>query len=328
MRTFLTIILALLIVIIIVIPTILVRGCTIGDSQLKNPRNSIIKVFNHQSQQLQNMDLEEYVKGVVAAEMPASFELEALKAQAVVARTYVLLRVSRDQRVPEHPEAVITTDPETAQAWLTKDELQRKWGFVNYLFHWNKISHAVESTQDQVLTYQGDLIDALYHSNAGGLTEDAANVWGNSVPYLKSVSSEFDRLAKNYSQDFNFLWSELDEKLKTNLQELNRENQRAQTDDQLLEILELSASKRILQIRLGGAIFNGREFRTRLGLPSTKCLISCTPEGLKVTTYGNGHGVGMSQYGANGMAQQGHSYLQILTHFYTGTKVKKLASGI
>lgn len=328
MRNCIAAILVVILVVIIIIPTILVRGCTIGDSKLKNPRNSTIKVFNHQSKQVHNMDLEEYVKGVVAAEMPASFELEALKAQAVVARTYVLHRVFKDHKIPEHPEAVITTDPQTAQAWLTKEALQKKWGFVNYLFYWSKISRAVEITTNQVVTYQGELIEALYHSNAGGLTEEAANVWGNPVPYLKSVKSEFDQYAKNYSQEFNFSWVELDQRLGTTLGQLIEQNPNEQIDNQLLEILELSESQRILQIRVGGSIFTGQEFRKSLDLPSTKCIINSTPKGVQMITYGNGHGVGMSQYGANGMAKHGHTYLQILNYYYPGTRVNELAGGI
>ncbi|MCK4260855.1 MAG: SpoIID/LytB domain-containing protein, partial [Halanaerobiales bacterium] len=176
MRNFLVSLLIIISIIVIIIPTLMVRGCTINDSELKKPRGSVIKVFNNQENYVQAMELEEYIKGVVAAEMPASFEIEALKAQAVVARTYVARRLKYNQKISEDSEAVISTDYRTGQAWASKDELQKKWGLFNYLLYWNKISQAVEKTSGEVLVYQGDLIDALYHSNSGGQTEDAANV--------------------------------------------------------------------------------------------------------------------------------------------------------
>lgn len=317
-------------VIVIVIPTLLVRGCTIGDSELKNPRGSVIKVFNHHAQQVQDMDLEEYIKGVVAAEMPASFEMEALKAQAVLARTYVLRRVLKGQKLDTHPQAVISTDPQNAQAWSSKEDLQEKWGLVNYLFNWNKISRAVEATAGQVLTYNNELIEALYHANAGGMTEDAANVWGNSVPYLKSVISEYDTEDKKYRQEFKFTWVELDQRLGTNLQNMikqapaDNEITMAETDEGLIEILEFSSTGRILQLRIDGCIFAGTDLRTRLGLPSTKLEITATTGGVEFVSFGNGHGVGMSQYGANGMAQQGKSYSDILLYYYSGVKVSRI----
>lgn len=331
MRNFLAVLLVIISVIVIVIPTLLVRGCTFNDSEFKNPRSSVIKVFNSQSNTVQNMNLEEYLKGVVAAEMPATFEIEALKAQAILARTYVLHRLIKGQRVPEHPEAVISTDFQSGQAWISQEELKKKWGLINYLFYWNKISRAVEITSAQVLVYNGQLIEALYHSNSGGLTEDAANVWGNSVPYLKNVVSEFDHLASNYQREFNFTWAELDKKLGTDLVAMINKNSSGsdmklnRTDNGLIEILEFSTGERILQIRIDGQIFTGIEIRRLLNLPSTKFKIETTLGGLKFIVFGNGHGVGMSQYGANGMAKNGVSYSEILKHYFPGTNLGKIS---
>ncbi|AZR73984.1 stage II sporulation protein D [Anoxybacter fermentans] len=330
MRNFLALLLVLVSVIVIIIPTLLVRGCTFGGSEIKRPRGSVIKVFNHQKKEILDMELEEYIKGVVAAEMPASFDMEALKAQAVVARTYVLYRLKKGYTVPEHPQAVVSTDYQSGQAWASRKELQKKWGLIGYLLNWKKISEAVEATRGQVLTYNGELIDALYHSNAGGKTEDPAYVWGNPVPYLKSVPSQYDLEAPDYRGEFIFSWKELDQKLGTNLtagieqiKELSK-TAIAGAGEGLVEILEVSPTQRILQVRIDGFIFSGKDLRRKLNLPSTKCEIIPTAEGIKFVTYGKGHGVGMSQYGANGMAKYGSDYTEILSHYYPGTRLAQV----
>lgn len=317
-------------VIVIIIPTLLVRGCTIGESELRKPGGSVLKVFNVQEQQVMDMELEDYIKGVVSAEMPAVFELEALKAQAVVARTYVLRRKLRGSTIPEHPEAVISTDHRNGQEWKSKEELQEQWGgFFKYLIYWNKISQAVEGTAGQVLTYRQELIDAVYHSNAGGQTEDAAYVWGNPFPYLKSVSSVYDTDSPKYSQTVTLTWTELDQRLGTSLVQTiqNADSEEVayflENENSLIEILEVSPSERILQIRLGKTVLAGKDFRTQLGLSSTRIELFPTANGLQITTYGNGHGVGMSQYGANGMAKNGAKYHEILQHYYPGTQLSE-----
>lgn len=323
MRRYLGSLLLLITVIVIIIPALLVRGCTIGDTQRKMNQGSVINVFNHLENKVQKMEIEEYLKGVVAAEMPASFEMEALKAQAILARTYAIRRIRTGAAIPGHPEAAISTDAQTCQAWKSKDELENQWGLINYLSNWNKVSRAVEATAGQVLTYNGQLAEALYHSNAGGQTEDAAFVWGNSVPYLKSVSSPWDQEAPNFRREFGFTWQQLDQKLGTRLIS-TLQGQHGYTTativgpSGLVEILEMSPGKRILQIRVGGKVFIWRDLRDKLSLPTSRCEVSATPTGLKFVTYGNGHGVGMSQYGANGMAKRGATYHDIIHYYFPG----------
>lgn len=320
MRNILASLLVIVFVIVIAIPTLLVRGCTIGGgADLKRPRGSVIKVFNHHKDTVEDMRLEEYIKGVVAAEMPANFEEEALRAQAVAARTYVLQRLDRGYSVPEHPRAVVSTNHQFGQAWLGRDDLVERWGLINYYINWNKISKAVNSTKGLVLTHNGHLIDALYHSNAGGKTEDPAFVWGNSVPYLKPVDSQYDDQAPDFKKEIFYSWEELDQMLGTKI----TEEMDSKKEEELLEILEISPTKRILQIRIGNLVMTGKELRSKLLLPSTKCQITHNSEGIKIITYGKGHGVGMSQYGANGMAKQGLDYQKILQHYYPGTKLMR-----
>lgn len=323
MRRYLASLLILVTCIVILIPALMVRGCTAPKPGTLGHDGSVIKVFNHMENQVQLMEMEEYLKGVVAAEMPASFEMEALKAQAVLARTYAMRRLQKGVPLEQHPDAVISTDANTCQAWADKDALQKKWGIINYMFNWNKISRAVESTRGQVLTYHGQLAEALYHSNAGGQTEDSVNVWGNSVPYLKSVASPLDQEAPKYKQEFFFTWTQLDQRLHSNLVSLIRARQGKSYaviggSSALIEVLEVSSSQRILQIRVGNKILIGKDFRSKLGLPSNRCTLTPNPTGLKITTYGNGHGVGMSQYGANGMAKRGSKYLDIIHHYFPG----------
>lgn len=323
MRRYLASLLILVTCIIIIIPALMVRGCTTHKPGRLGYDGSVIHVFNHMENRVQPMEMEEYLKGVVAAEMPASFEMEALKAQAVLARTYVKRRLQKGIPLEKHPNAVISTDANTCQAWADKDDLQRKWGIFNYLLNWNKISRAVESTRGQVLTYKGELAEALYHSNAGGQTEDSVNVWGNPVAYLKSVPSSYDQEAPNYKQEFSYTWSQLDQRLSSNLVALIRSRQGKSYpviggSSGLIEVLEVSPSQRILQIRVGNKILIGKDFRSKLGLPSNRCTLTPMSTGLKITTYGNGHGVGMSQYGANGMAKRGNKYPDILHHYFPG----------
>lgn len=328
MRNYVASLLILISLIVIVIPAILVRGCTTGGgAELQSSGGSVIGVFNHLSHKVQKMETEEYLKGVVAAEMPANFEMEALKAQAVLARTYVLRRIEKGITVPGHSDAVISTDFQSGQAWVSKQELQKRWGIISYLFNWNKISRAIEATRGEVLTYHGELVEALYHANAGGRTEDARNVWGNPIPYLKSVPSPYDGESPKFKQQFTFTWSALDKSLGTHLASLAKKRLGNHTTVSnltgLIDVLQVSSGGRILQIRVAGKVLTGKDFRTLVGLPTNMCTFSPVPNGIRITTYGNGHGVGMSQYGANGMAKHGSTYLDILHHYYTGALIAR-----
>lgn len=247
-----------------------------------------------------NLSMDEYLIGVVGAEMPASFNIEALKAQAIVARTYALKKIESGGKL---------TDSVSTQRYKDNNELKKDWGssFDNY---YQKIKNAVESTKDQAIYYQGNLIDAVYHSTSNGKTEDSVYVWGNSIPYLKSVDSSWDTSASSYlretSKDFNNVLTLLGIDIR---------------EDISFEILSRDNSGRVLEIKVGDEIFSGIEFRTLLGLRSTDFDLTLENNTLNITTRGYGHGVGMSQYGANGMAKQGYTYDKILKHYYTGVSI-------
>lgn len=245
-----------------------------------------------------NLELEEYVIGVVAAEMPASFNMEALKAQAVIARTYALKAISKGQTL---------TDNSNTQNYKNNNELQNMWG-SSYNTYYNKILTAVDSTKGLYLSYNNDFIEAVYHSTSNGKTEAAINVWGNSFPYLISVDSPYDSLNANFEMEKTISYNELSLKLKM---EINIDTE--------FNILVKTQGDRVGTIQVNDQIYSGVDFRNILGLRSADFDITKTEQGIIFTTRGYGHGVGMSQYGANGMAKNGYTYLQILNHYYPGT---------
>ena len=247
-----------------------------------------------------SMDLEEYLIGVVGAEMPASFQMEALKAQAVVARTYALKLLASGKKL---------TDTVSTQVYKDNNELKKLWG-NSYSTYYQKIKEAVISTKGVSVYYQGNYINALYHSTSNGKTEDANMVWGCSVPYLKSVDSKWDIQASSYlreiKEDFTNALNLLGISSDTNIQ---------------FEIISRDESGRVEKIKVGDKIFDGVTFRNLLKLRSTDFSIMVINNQVSITTKGYGHGVGLSQYGANGMAQEGYTYKEILKHYYTGVEV-------
>ena len=246
------------------------------------------------------LELEEYIVGVVAAEMPASFSVEALKSQAVVARTYALRKISRGEKL---------TDTVDTQAYIDIEQMKKKWG-VDYSKYYNKIKDAVSKTEGEYITYQGNYINAVYHSTSNGYTEDAINVWKESFPYLKSVESGWDRNVNSYERTINKDFQNVLEIMGLN-------------DISEIKILSRNSSGRVDSIKVGTKTYSGVEFRNLLGLRSADFDIEITDGKLEITTRGYGHGVGMSQYGANEMAKQGYSYKQIINHYYTGVQIQK-----
>lgn len=280
-----------------------------------------VRVWVDAERRLRVMSLEDYVRGVVAAEMPASFHPEALKAQAVVARTYTVrrLRALGGPGCPAHPEADVCTDPRTGQAFATPELLRRKWGPLRYLYYLQKIAAAVDATRGLILTYGGAPADAVYHAASGGRTEDAVAVWGRAVPYLVSVPSPYEtspRLTRTVRVSLDRLAERLG---------LDRDAVAAAARaGTLIRVTRTSATGRVLRVRVAGREFTGADLRQRLDLPST--LFRATVEGDAVVfqVRGYGHGVGMSQYGADGMARRGADFRAILRHYYPGVEIRPI----
>lgn len=265
------------------------------------------------------IDFSDYLKGVVAAEMPASFHTEALRAQAIAARSYILHRREGYLRdgVPEaHHGAYTCTDPAHCKAWKSEDELRAAWG-ADYDVHMQKIAAAVDSTAGIVLTYDGALVNAVFHSTSAGQTESAADVWGGEVDYLVSVASYGDELSPKYASALTLSAAEYKAKLQSVYPEATFPEGAALVD----EILRSPAGG-IKQITTGGVTLSGTHFRNLYGLQSTNIQFTQSAASITMTVKGNGHGVGMSQYGANYLANQGKSYEEILKTYYSGVAVE------
>lgn len=265
-------------------------------------REIMISILAEDSHVVQ-MELEEYLVGVVLAEMPVSFEPEARKAQAVVARTFTL----RSENGSKHPDAAVCTDSACCQAYLAPEAYLQKGGTQEGI---DKMRSAVTDTAGQVLTYEGELIEATYFSCSGGSTEDAAAVWGTDVPYLRAVSSPGEEEATHYTDTVTLTRRELSSALSLNLQG---------DPESWLGTVTYTPGGGVNSMVIGGVEFKGTELRKLLGLRSTAFTMTAGDDSVTVTTRGYGHRVGMSQYGADAMAVTGSSYAEILAHYYQGT---------
>ena len=252
-----------------------------------------------------SMELENYLVGVVFAEMPVDFEPEALKAQAVVARTYTLRNW---QKGSKHINADVCVRADCCQGYRNPDS---GWEY-------EKIRSAVDSTAGQVMVYGGVLIEATYFSSSGGRTEDAVAVWGNDVPYLQSTFSPGEENATHYSDSLSLDRDTVERALDVSLT--------GDTED-WFTILSLTDGGGVDELEVCGKRFSGVEIRRLLDLRSTNFTVTATENGIIFHTKGYGHRVGMSQYGADAMAREGRSYSQILTHYYHGTTLAQYLTG-
>ncbi len=315
----------LIIALIIILPLVIINNFNFFQSEIEVDEKDIsITVLFHETEQIKVMPLEEYLIGVVAAEMPADFEIEALKAQAVAARTYTLkkMQLKTNSSNSKHPNAVVCTDPAHCQAWMSEDEQKKLWGIVDFLKYRNKIEKAVESTKGQIITYENRIIDPVYHSNCGGKTENSEDVWKFKIPYLRSVESPYSIDTPRYKEVKNFSMEYIDKALGTNIAAVPAANIKDNVA-KYFKILQKTSTGRIKKIYIGGKTILTTQLRQILGLRSTKFTISIKGDIVKFTTYGNGHGVGMCQYGANGFAKHGKNYIEILKHYYKGIKIQK-----
>lgn len=263
-----------------------------------------ICVYFGQEQKM--MDMEDYLVGVVLAEMPASFQMEALKAQAVAARTYTIRRSNENSR---HGHGTICTDHTCCQAYIDPQEYVENGGSGNAV---DRVTRAVADTAGEVLVYDEELIMATYFSCAGGITEDAVAVWGQDVPYLQSVISPGEESAPVYSDRKIFTPEDLQTLLGIRL--------KGDPDDWFTHVTYTPGGG-VDTLTIGNIPYRGTTLRTLLGLRSTIFTVSVENGKIIFLTRGFGHRVGMSQYGANAMASAGKNYKEILQHYYTGTEI-------
>lgn len=282
-------------------PILLVKSCT--TSFFSPSKAPLISLWDAKTESLLSLTLEEYVEGVVAAEMPASFHTEALKAQAVAARTYAYRRILRGDTIPEHPEAHLSTDYTSGQAWTSWTDFLQRYGLFEGRRLQRKIQAAVRHTEGVIASYDGEPILAVYHSTSGGRTENSEHYWSEALPYLRSVADPFGTNSPHHYSTAKFSLNEL-----ARLMEV--------ADAQDIRVVERYPSGRVKTVETGGKWFSGRTVRQKLGLKSTWFSVERVGSEVIFSVWGYGHGVGMSQYGAHGMAQQGYGYEEILKYYY------------
>lgn len=281
-----------------------------------------INIYNENTEKTTKLLLDDYIKGVVAAEMPARFDIEALKAQAVAARTYAINKSLKfNDSHPHHPEAALCTGIH-CQAYMSLEDLTSVHGEKWVEDYWSKIEEAVDATENLVIMYKGEIIEPLYHSTSGGMTEDSVNVFANNSPYLKAVESPYEEEAPKFKDVRTLTKAEFISLLNAKIPKA-----KLREDDFLnkIKLVEKTPSGRINKLSINGVMVEGREIREVFGLNSTNFKFSYDDKlGLmEIETHGYGHGVGMSQWGANGMAKNGKNFEEILKHYYSGTDIVK-----
>lgn len=289
------------------------------------PKISSVKVFISKENIVKNINLEVYVAGVVAAEMPANFGLEALKAQAVASRTYALAHVTELGGILcKNANGGNLCDTVHCQVYMTKEDRIKLWNKSSSdksagEKNWAKIELAVEGTIGQVLTYNNSLaMEPYYFANSSGKTENSEEVFSNSIPYLRSVESPGEEETKNFKSSKIIKYRDLSQIINKNY--INAKVTSANIKKQIT-VIDRTEAGSVKNIKVGSVTMTGSKFRTMLGLKSSNFEIKFNLNDLEIDCNGYGHGVGMSQYGADAMAKEGKNYKEILSHYYQGTAI-------
>lgn len=294
------------VVLIVIVPFIVVN-LFVKEEEIKFNYTNNLNVRVKRDTGIVTVPLEDYVVGVLAGEMPIEFEMEALKAQAVAARSYVLKKMSYNKE-----KEYDVVDTIMNQVYLDNDYLKKTWG-KDYVKKINKLKTAVIETNYQYVDYNGNVADTMFFSTSVGETENSEEVFSNKVPYLKSVSSTWDEISPVYKLNYQFKLSEFLNKLDLPYSNFIK-----------IEIINSTSTGRVKKIKINEKTFDGSVVVTKLKLKSNHFTIKQDGDTINITTKGYGHGVGMSQYGAQGMALNGYSYEEILMHYYQGTSIKKI----
>ncbi|MCI8617031.1 MAG: stage II sporulation protein D [Clostridia bacterium] len=276
-----------------------------------------INLLHKKTGEVEQVNIDEYLCNVVSAEMPADYEIEALKAQAIVARTYTIYKILNKK----HENADICDDSTCCQAWISKDDRLARWEESKRESNWQKICDAVNDTKGKIITYNNVPINAFFHSNSGGITEIPVNVWGGTgYPYLQSVETSGEDAYTQYSSEVVLKQEELLEKLKEKYSDISIDF--SNEDD--IKILEYTEGNRIKTIKFGNHEVSGVEVRSLLGLRSANFEVIREGDSIKFSVKGYGHGVGMSQTGADSLAKQGKNADEIIKHFYKDVEIKEV----
>jgi len=316
---------ALLMFIIVLIPTLIVMipnsekpteedvtELSDNEEEIEMPQLHV-SVERSESGEIEKVPLEKYVASVVASEMPAEFEVEALKAQAIAARTYIVNHLL----LQEGQEDIVISDTTEHQVYKNEDELKTDLGSD---YHWKmeKVMEAVDATKNEIITYEEQPITPTFFSMSNGYTEDAENYWGNELPYLKSVESRWEESHPNFTEQKIFTLDEISTSLGVPLK----------AGMSVPIQIKRTKSNRVSEITINDETFSGKDVREKLDLRSNDFSIKQRNDHLIFTTKGYGHGVGMSQYGANGMAEEGKGYKEILSYYYQDVEIESITEAV
>lgn len=300
--------LILVTLLVIIIPFLFVNIFVKTDEiKFKYITNNIIRVKDEKTGVINEVPFEEYIKGVVAGEMPATFELEAIKAQAVASRSYAMYQMTATK--DKEYDVLNTT---ANQVYLTDQELKENWK-DEYDEKINKIKTAIAETSGEYLTYNGEVANAMFFSTSVGATENSEEIFVSALPYLRSVDSKWDISSPVFTDTYTFTLEEFYKKLNLPFNQSLK-----------VEIISKTSTGRTKILKINNEEIKGRDFANKLSLRSNYFDIVQNENNITITTKGFGHGVGMSQYGANGMAKEGYKYREILKHYYKNTEIKKI----
>lgn len=293
----------LVVIVIFFLPIFITSVLTdIGEKKDETVEDQIkINYYNQEDK----ISLDEYLIGVVAAQIPAYFEEEALKAQGVIARTFTL------KKLKENDNIVFTKD---IQGYYSSSELENLWGVNDYTLYYSKIKDAIKSTDNLVITYKNELIDPLFHLVSTGTTRSAKEAWGQDIPYLQSIESIEDIRSPKYKNKYNFSLDEFAEILTNKYPDINF----SQDIEKEIQIIERDKEEYVRLIQIGNKILNGEEFRKIVNIASSNFQIEFTNNEIGIVCKGYGHGVGLSQYGADNLGKEGKTYDEILEYYYKG----------
>lgn len=299
-----------------------IKNFIYDNNQVKEGNNlsvNKIRVYRTDIKKIEELDLEQYIYGVVAAEMPTNFNLEALKAQAVAARTFAVTRVINKCSQANGGDICDSTH---CQVYIDKNSKMNQWDKDKAAENWNKIVQAVDSTKGQVLSYGGYLVmNPQYFAVSSGKTESSKEVFGNDIPYLVSVDSPGEDKATKYKSTVSFTYDKFISMINGNYKDAGLKKASLKSQ---LKILSRTEGGGVNEISLGKTIIKGTEFRKLLSLNSTNFSISYSNGKIVFSCIGYGHGVGLSQWGANAMAGSGDDYKKILKHYYTGVDISAI----
>ena len=276
------------------------------------------RIYNQSTGKVERINYKDYVRGAICAEMSPEFHPEALKAQGVAALTYALYnqKMHRGKDIPALHGADFAADPLNWKGFVTKEIAKDRYG-EKFDIYWSKICNAADEASQKIIIYDDAPILAAYHSTSSGITEAAENVWNHSLPYLTPVSSRGDLLAPGYETELTLSVQQFKEIALNSISNLTLGSE----PNDWIEVLDRSEGGYVTSVRVGNQIIHGKKFRSILQLRSSNFTITCDGKNFYLTVCGYGHGVGLSQYGADFMAMQGSSSDEILCYYFTGAKI-------